>query len=190
MVKPDPAKRRPAHGRFLSVMRLLDFGRIEQEYSSSGNMLIRNVLALLLTGVALGQVHPIEQYVVEQHLDDLSKVHCPGLPKDFSCAVFFAVDPPLHDGIDIASVVGGQQNGGQMYGFIRSVSVLLDDTLYTAVYSPPLRRDGKLSPLTRCNGIPVRIDGDGLTVIWAEGSEAKAKIVRREKIHPRHPQPG
>ena len=154
-------------------------------------MLIRNALALLLAGMALGQVHPVEQYVVEQHLDDFSRVKCgPQLPKDFSCAVFFDVDPPFRDGIDIASVIGGQQNAGQTYGFIRSVSVLLDDTLYTAIYTPPLKRDGKLSPLTRCIGIPVRVDGDGLIVIWPDGTEAKAKIVRREKIHPRQPQPG
>jgi len=172
-------------------MHLLDFSRIEPEYSSGGHMLIRNVLALLLAGMALGQVHPVEQYVVEQHLDDFSRVKCGAqAPKDYSCAVFFDVDPPLRDGIDIASVVGREQNGGQTYGFIRSVSVLLDDTLYTAIYTPPLKRDGKLSPLTRCRGIPVRIDGDGLIVIWLDGTEAKAKIVRREKIHPRQPQPG
>ena len=171
-------------------MPLLDFGRIEQEYSSNGNMLIRNVIVLLLAGVALGQGHHVKQYVIEQHLDDFSRVKCgANLPKDFSCAVFFDVDPPLREGIDIASVVGAQQNGGQIYGFIRSVSVLLDDTLYTAIYNPPLKRDGKLSPLTKCNGIPVRIEGDGLTVIWADGSQAKAKIVRREKIHLYRPQP-
>ncbi|MGE5726794.1 MAG: hypothetical protein ACM34G_16545 [Acidobacteriota bacterium] len=179
-----------SEGNLLSVMHLLDFGRIEQDYSSRGNVLIRNVLVLLLAGVAFGQVHPVERYIVEQHLDDLSRVKCgPRLPEDFSCAVFFAVDPPLHYGIDIASVVGGQQNTGQTYGFIRSVSVLLEDTLYTAIYTPPLKRDGKLSPVTRCVGIPVRIDGDGLIVIWPDGTKAKAKIVRREKIHPRQPQP-
>ena len=178
-------------GIFRQLWHLLDFGRIEQDHSSSGIMLIRNVLVLLLAGVAFGQVHPVEQYVVEQHLDDFSRVTCGSqLPKDFSCAVFFAVDPPLHDGIDIAGVVGGQQNAGQTYGFIRSVSVLLDDTLYSAIYTSPLKRDGKLSPLTRCIGIPVRIDGDGLIVIWPDGTKAKAKIVRREKIHPRQPQPG
>lgn len=175
----------------MSVMHLLDFDRIEPEYSSSRHMLIRNVLALLLAGMALGQVHPVEQNVVEQHLDDFSRVKCGSrVPKDYSCAVFFDVDPPLRDGIDIASVIGGQQNGGQTYGFIRSVSVLLDDTLYTAIYTPPLKRDGKLSPLTRCHGIPVRIDGDGLIVIWPDGTEAKATIVRREKTHPGQPQPG
>ncbi len=153
-------------------------------------MLMRNFIALFLAGVALGQVQPVEHYVVEQHLDDFSKVKCGArLPKDFSCAVFFDVDPPVREGIDIASVVGAGQTALQPYAVIRSISVILDDTLYTAVYNPPLKRDGALSHLRRSVGIPVRIDGDNLIVEWPNGNEAKAKIVRREKIHPRQPQP-
>jgi hypothetical protein len=148
-------------------------------------MLIRKALVLLLAGVALGQVQP-----VEQHLDDFSRVRCePGLPKDFSCAVFFDVDPPLHKGIDIASVVA-DQNVLQAYAMIRSISVILDDTLYTAVYNPPLKRDGTLARLTRNAGIPARVEGDSLIVKWPDGNVAKAKIVRREKFHPSQPQPG
>lgn len=154
-------------------------------------MLIRNVLALLLAGVALGQAHPVEQYVVEEHLDDFSRVKCgPRVPKDFSCAVFFEVDPPLHEGIDIASVVGPGQLALQPYAVIRSISVILDDTLYTAVYNPPLKRAGTLLHLRRSVGIPVRVDGDSLIVAWPDGNEAIAKIVRRNKLHPRQPQPG
>lgn len=94
-------------------------------------MLTRTALALLLAGVALGQVHPPVEY---QTLDSFSKVHCgPGLPKGFSCAVIFDVDPRLHDGIDIASVVGGEQDPVEGYAVIRSVSMILNDTLYTAI---------------------------------------------------------
>jgi hypothetical protein len=32
------------------------------------------------------------------------------VPKDFARAIFFDLDPPIHDGIDIASVVGGESN--------------------------------------------------------------------------------
>ena len=38
-------------------------------------------------------------------------------PSDFACAIFFDIDPPIHDGIDIASVVGGE---GISLRFLRS----------------------------------------------------------------------
>ena len=36
---------------------------------------------------------------------------------------------------------------------------------------------------------PARVDGDALFVEWPDGKEAKAKIIRREKINPNQPQP-
>jgi hypothetical protein len=38
-------------------------------------------------------------------------------------------------------------------------------------------------------GIPARVSGDDLLVKWADGTEVKGKIVRREKIDPNRPQP-
>ena len=153
-------------------------------------MLKQTALLFLLLGSAFAQNHP-----VEVHLDDIKG---PGVicttevPNDFSCAIFFDVDPPIHDGIDIASVVGGE--GGNFpqappAPVIREVSLILDGTLYTAVYDPPLKRDAKFSGLRRNVGIPARIDGDALFVKWPDGKEAKAKIIRREKINPNQPQP-
>ena len=56
---------------------------------------------------------------------------------------------------------------------IREVSLLLDGTLYTAVYDPPLKRGEKLSDLRRHIGIPARVDGAALFVKWPDGKEAK-----------------
>ena len=90
-----------------------------------------------------------------------------------------------------ASVVGGEGNFPQTppAPVIREVSLILDGTLYTAVYDPPLKRDEKFSGLRRHVGIPARVDGDALFVKWPDGKEAKAKIIRREKINPNQPQP-
>jgi hypothetical protein len=147
-------------------------------------------LLLLLLGSAFSQNH-----TVEVHLDDIKgpEVKCTTeVPTNFSCAIFFGVDPPIHDGIDIASIVGGQ--GGNLpqappAPVIREVSLILDGTVYTAVYDPPLKRDEKFSGLKRNVGIPARVDGDALFVKWPDGKEAKAKIIRRERINPNQPQP-
>jgi hypothetical protein len=72
---------------------------------------------------------------------------------------------------------------------IREVSLILDGTLYTAVYDPPLKRDEKISGLRRNVGIPARVDGNDLFVKWPDGKEVKAKIIRREKVNPNRPQP-
>ena len=152
-------------------------------------MLKQTAPLLLLLGSAFSQTHPIEV-----HLDDIKspEVKCTTeVPKDFACAIFFAVDPPIHDGIDIASVVGGECNCPQTLPapVIREVSLILDGTLYTAVYDPPLNRDAKFSGLWRNVGIPARVDGDALFVKWPDGKESKAKIIRRERINPHQPQP-
>jgi|HubBroStandDraft_6_1064221.scaffolds.fasta_scaffold209554_2 hypothetical protein len=152
-------------------------------------MLKHIALALLLAGLAFAQT-----YTVEEHLDEISKVKCKGVvPQDFACAILFDVDPPLPlDGIDIASVVGGESNVVRTpppAPVIREVSLILDGTLYTAVYDPPLKRDDTFSGLRRNVGIPARVDGDNLFVKWPDGKEAKAKITRREKIDPNRSQP-
>ena len=149
-------------------------------------MLKQTALLFLLLGMAFSQAPS-----VEVHLDDIRgrEVKCTTVvPKDFACAVFFDVDPPIHDGIDIASVVGGEGSFPPAT-VIREVSLILDGTLYTAVYNPPLKRDQKFSGLRRHVGIPARVDGDALFVKWPDGKEAKGKITRRERINPSQPQP-
>ena len=156
-------------------------------------MLKQTAFALLLLGLAFAQ----KEYQIEVHLDDDgllpgSKVKCVGeVPQDFACAIFFNVDPPLHTPIHITSVVGGEGNLPRIPPppVIVEISLMLDGTLYTAVYDPPLKRDDKFSVLERGVGIPARIVGDGLIVRWPDGKEAKAKIIRREKINPNRPQP-
>jgi hypothetical protein len=151
-------------------------------------MLKQTALLFILLGMAFSQT-----YSVEVQLDDISgrEVKCTTeVPRDFACAIFFDVDPPIHDGIDIASVVGGEGNFPQTPAqVIRRVSLIVDGTLYTAVYDPPLKGDEKFSGLRRHVGIPARVDGDALFVKWPDGKEAKAKIIRREKINPNKPQP-
>src|SRR5579864_5034068 len=109
-------------------------------------MLKPTILMLLLVGLSFGQVH-----IVEQQLDDLGKADCGGkVPKGFACAVFFSVDPPVSNGIDIASVVGGENGAFQApSSVIRSVSLILDDILYTVAYDPPLKRDDRFFRLMR-----------------------------------------
>lgn len=100
-------------------------------------MLKQAPLLLLLLGSAFSQT-----YSVEVHLDDFKGpgVKCTTeVPKDFACAIFFAVDPPIHDGIDIASVVGGEANSPytRPAPVIRQVSLILDGTLYTLCTTRP-----------------------------------------------------
>jgi len=148
-------------------------------------MLKHTAFAFLLVGLAFAQ----REYA--EHLDDAgllpgSKIKCIGeVPKDFACAIFFDIDPPFR--IDIVSVNGGESNFSPPV--IREVSLILDGTLYTAVYDPPLKWDEKISGLRRNVGIPARVDGDNLFVKWPDGKEVKAKIIRREKINPNRPQP-
>jgi hypothetical protein len=144
-------------------------------------MLKHIAITLLLAGLA-----PAQNYTVKEHLDEVRRVRCiGGVPKDFTCAILFDVDPPFLDGIDIASVVGGETDLAYSPSaqVIRRVSLILDGTLYTAVYDPPLKRDSTISGLRRNVGIPARVDGDDLFIKWPNGKEARAKVIHREKIN-------
>ena len=156
-------------------------------------MLKHTAFALFLLGLAFAQ----KEYPIEVHLDDDglipgSKVKCMGeVPQDFACAILFNVDPPLSTPIHITSVVGGEGNfpSTPPLAVILEISLMLDGTLYTGVYDPPLKRDDTFSVLERGVGVPARVVGDGLFVRWPNGKEARAKIIRREKINPNRPQP-
>ena len=138
-------------------------------------MLKQLALAVLLSGSAFAQTHAAAVHV---QLDEIRKIQCT-VPEGFGCAILFDLDLPPFD-ILIGSVVGG---------FVHQLSLILDHTMYTVVYDFPLKRDDRFSGLRRNVRIPARVDGDDLIVQWPDGTEAKGKIVRREKIDPNRPQP-
>jgi len=156
-------------------------------------MLKHTAFALFLLGLAFAQ----KKYAIEVHLDDDGllpgpKVKCVGeVPQDFVCAILFKIDPPVPAPIHITSVVGGEGNllRTPPPTVIRQISLMLDGTLYTAVYEPPLQRDDTFSVLETGMGVPARVEGDGLLVRWPDGKEVTAKIIRREKINPNRLQP-
>jgi len=99
---------------------------------------------------------------------------------DFTCAIVFNLDPPLPDGI--RSVVGGD------YAVVRGVLLIVNGTLYTAVFDPPLEQSDRYATLNRDQRIPARVEGNYLLLRLPNGKEAKAKIVRHESLRPNQPQ--
>lgn len=118
-------------------------------------------------------------YTIEDHSAGTGNVSCQAreLPPGFTCAIVFNLDPPLPDGI--SGIVGGN------YAVVRGVALILNGTLYSAVFDPPLDQIS----LTRKQRIPARVEGNDLFVRLPSGREAKAKIIRRESSHPNQPQP-
>jgi len=139
-------------------------------------MLKHIALALLLAW----QLAPF--YTIEDYRDSPGGVLCQreAVPPGFTCAIVFNLDPPLPDGI--SSIVGGN------YAAIRGVALILNGTLYTAVFDPPLKHNDRFPSLSRKQRIPARVEGNDLFVRLPDGKEAKAKIVRRESLHPNQPQ--
>jgi hypothetical protein len=138
-------------------------------------MLKQMAIATLLSLPGLAQTHPPAMHY--EQLDGITKIKCNvQIPENFDCAILFDIGFPP-SGNMIASIVGG---------FVDQISLILDSTLYTVVYDPPLKRDDKFSLKAR---IPARVDGDDLIVEWPDGTQARGKIVRREKINPNRPQP-
>lgn len=141
-------------------------------------MLTPAALALLLAW----QIQPF--HAAEDYRGGPCKVRCErqAVPAGFSCAMLVQLDPPMPEGI--ASIVGGD------YEFIRGITLILDGTFYTAVFDPPLKRDAEFPILQSGNGgIPARVAGDQLVVRGAGGKEVRARIIRRERVHPYQPQP-
>lgn len=131
-------------------------------------------LAILLSGSVFAQT---EKSGSEQ-LDQIRGRTCK-VAEGFRCGILYDVDLP-DSGYMIASMVGG---------VVREISLIIGGTVYTVAFDPPLTRDAKFSDLRRWVRVPVRIDGDDLTVQWPDKTEAKGRIVRREKIQPDIPRP-
>jgi|SRR5215468_1387124 len=143
-------------------------------------MLRQLALAVLLSGSALAQTDapvrlPLQQ--VEQ-LDEIRGRRCE-VPEGFGCGILFDLDVPESGNMNL-SVVGG---------VVHQISVILNGTMYSVVYDPPLKRDDKFSSLRRYVHVPARIDGDHLTIKWPDETKAKGRIVRHEKIQPERPWP-
>ena len=134
-------------------------------------------LAILLSGSLFAQTRaPVE--LRSEQLDEIRGRTCK-VPEGFRSGILFDVDLP-GSGDMIVSMVGG---------VVRQISLIIGGTLYTVVFDPPLKRDDKFSGLRRWVRVPARIDGDDLTVHWPDKTEAKGRIIRREKIQPELPQP-
>jgi hypothetical protein len=103
------------------------------------------------------------------------------VPPGFTCALVFNLDPLLPDGI--SSIVGGN------YAAIRGAALILNGTLYTALFDPPLEHNDRFPSLSRNQRIPARVEGNDLLVRLPDGKEAKARIVRRESLYSNQPQP-
>ena len=139
-------------------------------------MLKHIALALLFAG----QLIPLPTIEDYEFGNAGHKVECKKESQpDFACALVFNFDPPVPDGI--ASVSGSE------YDLIRGIMLRLDGTLYTTVFDPPLKKENGFSGLEKGTGILARVNGDYLLVRWPNGKEAKAKIIRREKINPNRP---
>ena len=141
-------------------------------------MLKQLAIAAVLSVPVFAQTHTPVVHV--EQLDEIEKIKCKDrVPEDFGCAILFDVDFPS-SGDMIASVVGG---------FGHQLSPILDRTMYTVMYDPPLKRDDKFSGLRRNVRVPARVDGENPIVQWPDGTQARGRIIQREKIDPKRPQP-
>ncbi len=131
--------------------------------------------AVLLSVQLLAQTRiPV---IPSEHFDEIRTIKCQvQLPEKFGCAILFEVGFPS-SGNMIVSMVGG---------FVDQISLILDFTLYTVAYDPPLERNDKFRRRSR---VAARVDGDDLIIQWPDGTQARGRIVRREKINPNRPQP-
>ena len=100
--------------------------------SRKGNMLRQFALAVLLSGSALAQTHaPVEPHLQQlEQLDEIRGRQCE-VPEGFGCGILFDLDLPESGNMNL-SVVGG---------VVHQISVILNGTMYTVVYDPPLKRD-------------------------------------------------
>jgi hypothetical protein len=154
--------------------------RIEDIQMQGSSAMLKHIALALLLGEQFVVAQYTRFYTIEEHeIGSVNKARCKDT-QGFTCAVLFDFDPPFPD--DPTSTE---------YDLLRGITVILDGTLYRAVYDPPLKREDGFSVLRiECNpGVLARIEGDYLLVRWPNGKEAKAKLVQREKIHSNRPQP-
>jgi hypothetical protein len=141
-------------------------------------MLKSLALVLLLAGQ-----HPIQFTLEDFEFHGGVKIECKEpLPEGFACGIIFGLDPSLPDGV--ASVVGGE------YDVLRGIGLVLNATLYTAVFDPPLKRPEQFSDdIKRNKTIPARVEGNDLIIKWPDGKESKARVILREVAEPARPEP-
>jgi hypothetical protein len=133
-------------------------------------------IAVLLIGSALAQT-PATLPPFAQQLDEIKGRKCE-VPEGFSCGILWTLDLPDSRDLNL-SIVGG---------VVHQISIILNGTMYSVVYEPPLKRDDRFSTLRRYVRVPARIDGDRLTIQWPDKTNGKGRIIRREKIPPERPQ--
>jgi hypothetical protein len=111
-------------------------------------MLKHVALALLLAGQS-AHFYTLEDYEFHWGV----KIECQQpLPEGSACGIIFSLDPSLPDGV--ASILGGQNN------VIHGIGLVLNGTLYTAVYDPPLKLANQFSDIKRNKTIPARAEGN------------------------------
>ena len=154
---------------------------LDDEQHRGGGIMLKYIFAGLLSVPAYPQTRtPVPLAHDFQLQDEIKSFTCKvRVPENFHCAMLFDFDFPTSDNI-IASVVGG---------FLHQLSLILGGTMYTVVYDPPLKRDDKFSDLRKRVHIPARVDGDELIIQWPDGTQAKGRIVGREKVLPDRPRP-
>src|SRR5215469_10890129 len=136
----------------------------------------KRVVFILFSNLACAQSRPTVQF---EQLDEIRAIKCKvPVPEGFGCGILFDVDFPDSNNM-IRGVVGGT---------IDHLCVILNETLYTVNYAPPPQRDDKFFKIGRRSRIPARMDGDDFIIRWPDGTEAKGKITRRERINPDRPQ--
>lgn len=139
--------------------------------------MLKHLTLVLMSATAFAQAYaPLNSS--PERFDEIGVRQCQ-VPAGFRCGRLVNVDLP-DSGDMIASVVGG---------VVRQISMIVGGTMYTVVFDPPLRRGDKFSELRRSVRVPARIDGDDLTVQWPDKTEAKGRIIRREKVEPELRQP-
>jgi hypothetical protein len=140
-------------------------------------MLKQMAIAALLSVAVFARTHTAVVHF--EQLDEIRKIKCKDqVPENFGYAILFDVDFPSSGNV-IAGVVGG---------FVHQISLILDSTMYTVMYDPPLKREDTFSRLRRNVRVSARVDGDDVIVQWPDGTQTKERIIRRRKIDPELPQ--
>src|SRR5207237_2426710 len=94
-------------------------------------MLKHVALALFLGGQFV-----VAQYTIEEHeIGRVNKARCKDA-QGFTCAVLFEFDPPVRS--DSTASISGPE-----YDLVCGITLILDGTLYRAVYDQTIKRDNR-----------------------------------------------